>query len=74
MNEVITLHGGPKHGITMAVPYDQGDVLDVESLVRAKGALGTRKGKYTRVTTRGKPTHDFEWMGYTGPVSPMGGM
>jgi hypothetical protein len=71
MNEVITLHGGPKHGITMAVPFDQGNTLSVESLVKAEGKLATRKGQYTRVTSHGKLTHDFEWTGYTGPAQKM---
>jgi len=70
--ETITLHGGPKHGETMVISDDTRDELVFKAFVSNKGEKGTRTCQYTRVHNNSeKPTHDFEWAGFSTPFVPV---
>ena len=71
MIENVTLYGGPKHGIEMAIPEGHDELKVDVIMTTAEHTTGVRSGHYTRVhNNSGHPSHDFEWAGYTSPFVP----
>lgn len=69
--ENVSFHGGPKHGVELAIPAGRDD-LDIEVFLTCDRTKGKRTGHYTRVhDNAGHPTSEFEWAGYTTPFAPL---
>jgi len=72
MAQKVELHGGPRHGQTVDLPYDDAKTMEMDALFNVDGQHLRRRCKYTRVhDVSGKPEPHFEWIGYITAFLPL---